>query len=352
MQLLCWNLSRQLKLACVAILIGSLLFVASGMAQEQQPAPASEKKSSEIFPSANTGGASVNAGSTDESKSASSPAETKGPLLDSALRLGPGDLVEVSVFNVPELSSKARVSNSGDVYLPLIDYVHIGGLTADEAQAVIEKRLEDGGFVKGPHVSVYVDQYASQGVSVLGEIARPGVYPIAGEPRLFDLISAAGGLTDKSGKSATITHRNQQDKPAVIPLSKNLADNPGSNVQVFPGDTVIVRPADIVYVCGDVVRPAGLLIDRGTLTVLQALALAGGTTRTSKPNAAKIIHRNASGMTETHVELKKILQAKAPDVTLNPDDILFVPSSGFKTAMQDNASLAIQVASLSLVAVR
>ena len=346
MESFCGNLSRQLKPVCFGLLVASLVLGASAIAQEKQSAANSGNKSNDVFP-----GAVVN--SADQSKTQKADSDTKDiTSLDSSLRLGPGDLIEVNVYNVPELTSKARISNNGDVYLPLIDYVHVGGLTADEAQTLIEKRLEDGGFVKGPHVSVFVDQYTTQGVTLLGEVAKPGVYPIAGEMHLFDLISAAGGLTEKSGRSATIAHRNQTDKPAVLALSKNLADNPGSNVQVFPGDTVIVRPADIVYVCGDVARPAGLLIDRGTLTVLQALALAGGTTRTSKPNGAKIIHRNASGMTETHVELKKILQAKAPDVTLNPDDILFVPSSGFRTAMQDNASLALQVASLSLIAVR
>jgi polysaccharide export outer membrane protein len=114
-----------------------------------------------------------------------------------------------------------------------------------------------------------------------------------------------------------------------------------------------VRTADIVYVVGDVNKPTGLLIDRGNLTVLQALALAGGTTRTARPNGAKIIHKDANAsMTETPVRLKKILQAKDPDVSLKADDILFVPSSAFKTAVQDNAGLAFQTASLSLVIVR
>ena len=97
----------------------------------------------------------------------------------SLLKLGPGDLIEVNVYNVPELTTKARVGNSGDVYLPLIDYVHVDGLTQEEAQAVIEKRLEDGGFVRNPHVTIFVDEAASQGVTILGEVAKPGIYPDA-----------------------------------------------------------------------------------------------------------------------------------------------------------------------------
>ena len=119
------------------------------------------------------------------------PAETGG---DSVLRLGTGDLIEVSVYNVPDLSTKTRVGSAGDIYLPLVDYVHVAGLTINEAEAVIEKRLDQGGFVKNPHVHLFVDEYTSAGASVLGEVARPGVYPVLGDQRLFDLISAAGGF--------------------------------------------------------------------------------------------------------------------------------------------------------------
>ena len=88
----------------------------------------------------------------------------------SPLRLQSGDLVEVAVYNVPELTTKARVSTKGEIYLPLIDYVRIAGSTAEEAEGVIQKRLSDGGFVKNPHVTLFVDQYASQGASILGEV--------------------------------------------------------------------------------------------------------------------------------------------------------------------------------------
>jgi len=197
---------------------------------------------------------------------------------DSSLRIGVGDLLEFSVYNVPELSTKTRISSNGDAYLPLIDYVHVGGLTVEEAQAVVEKKLSDGGFLKDPHVTLFMDQFASQGVSLLGEVARPGVYPVLGQQRLFDVISAAGGLSDKAGRSVTITHRNQQDKPVIVELARNISDSSEHNIQVFPGDTIIVRKADIVYVVGDVARPSGFLMERGGLTVLQAVALAGGTT--------------------------------------------------------------------------
>jgi polysaccharide export outer membrane protein len=240
--------------------------------------------------------------------------------------------VEVGVYGVPELATKARVSNDGDLYLPLIDYVHVGGLSLEEAQKLLEKRLDDGGFVKNPHVTIFVNEYASQAVTVMGEVGKPGVYPILGDRRLFDLISAAGGLTEKAGRTLTITHRNTPDKPESVHLARNLMDSPETNVDVHPGDTVEVHRAPIIYVVGDVGRPSGLLVDNGSLTVLQAIALAGGTNRTAKLGGARILRKSdgPNGITETPVPLKKMLQARAADIPLQANDILFVPVSGAK----------------------
>jgi len=267
----------------------------------------------------------------------------------SALRLEAGDLIEIGVYNVPELTTKARVSSKGEIYLPLIDYVHVADLTAEEAGGVIQKRLADGGFVKNPHVTLFVDQYASQGASVLGEVAKPGVYPVPGQQRLFDVISAAGGFTEKAGRSIQVTHRDLPDQPITVPLSRNVTDNPESNVPILPGDTIIVRKADLVYVVGDVGRPSGFLMDSGHLTVLQAIAMAGGTTRTANLGGTRIIHRGAGGPTETAVELKKILRAKAPDITMQAEDILFVPTSAAKVFAGRAVDVAVQAAAAASI---
>jgi polysaccharide biosynthesis/export protein len=272
---------------------------------------------------------------------------------DGALRLGSGDLVEINVYNVPELTTKARISSDGDIYLPLINSVHVGGMTTEEAESLIQKRLSDGGFVKDPHVTVFVNESASQGASVLGEVTKPGVYRVAGEERVLDLISSAGGLTEKAGRSITVTHRNQPDRPITLPLSRNVNDNPDSNIAVYPGDTIIVRKADVVYVVGDVGRPSGFLMNGDHLTVLQAIALAGGTTRTANLGGARIIRKSSTGMTETPVELKKILQAKAPDLPMQADDILFVPTSAGKAFAGRTFEAAMQAATaVSIVAVQ
>jgi polysaccharide biosynthesis/export protein len=261
------------------------------------------------------------------------------------LKLGTGDLVEINVYGVPELTTKTRVSSSGDLYLPLIDYVHVGNLSIEESQKLIEKRLEDGGFVRDPHVSILVDEFASQGVSVLGEVARPGVYPVMGDRRLVDLVTAAGGLTDKAGREVTITHRDQTDKPQTVELSRTMTSNPDSNIPVFGGDTIEVHRAPIIYVVGDVGRPSGLLIDNGKLSVLQALALAGGANRTAKLNDSRILRKGngPTGTVETKVQLKKMLEAKAPDIELEANDILFVPLSGAKVAAARSFEAAMAI---------
>ena len=243
------------------------------------------------------------------------------------LKLGAGDLIEVSVYNVPELATKARVGNSGDIYLPLIDYVHVADLTAEEAQTVIEKRLADGGFVRNPHVTIFVDESSSQGVTVLGEVGRPGIYPDLGDHKLYEIISEAGGFTASAARRVNIIRRNQP-RALNVTLPRNLADDLTGNVEILPGDTVTVPRAPIIYVVGDVGRPSGLLVDNGSLTVLQAVALAGGTNKTAKMSGVRIIRKGPSGMFETKVPLKKMLEAKAPDLTLQADDILFVPVSG------------------------
>ncbi len=303
----------------------------------------------------NTSGAAANSQSaTPTASPRTSSGQTAGTLAQppstdtsdqsgALVKLGRGDLIEVSVYNVPELATKARVSNSGDVYLPLIDYVHVEGLTQEEAQTVIEKRLADGGFVRNPHVTIFVDEAASQGVTVLGEVAKPGIYPDVVDRKLYTMVSEAGGFTAAASRKIAIIRRGQPES-IQVDLPRNLADDLSGNVDVLPGDTINVPRAPIIYVVGDVGRPSGLLVDNGTLTVLQALALAGGTNRTAKMGGARIIRKTPSGMIETPLQLKKMLEAKVPDVTLQADDILFVPVSGGRVLAAETMSAAISAA--------
>ena len=322
-------------------------FVAIGICEAQQPATNDQ---TDIAP--------LPAGVTPEqaAKSASGvPAQTSAKTDNSdkadqfvAIKLGPGDLLDVSVYNVPELATKTRVSNTGDIYLPLIDYVHVGGLTTDEAQSLIQKRLEDGGFVRNPHVSVFVDDATSQGVTIIGEVAKPGIYPDAMDHKLYEVISEAGGFGPAASRKIAIIRRNQAE-PIRIDLPRNLADDLSGNVEIMPGDTISVPRAPIIYVVGDVAKPSGLLVDNGSLTVLQALALAGGANHTAKLGESRIVRKGPNGMTEMKLQIKKMLEAKAPDMALQADDILFIPVSKgkvlatatFQAAMSAATAVAI-----------
>jgi polysaccharide export outer membrane protein len=209
---------------------------------------------------------------------------------------------------------------------------------------LIEKRLADGGFVRNPHVTIFVDESASQGVTVLGEVTKPGIYPDLGDHKLYEIISEAGGFSPAAARKVSIIRHNQPQAQQVS-LPRNLGDDLSGNVDVLPGDTITVPRAPIIYVVGDVGKPSGLLVDNGTLTVLQALALAGGANRTAKLGAVRIIRKGGpTGMTETIVPLKKMLEAKAPDVTLEADDILFIPVSGGRVLAQRTFEAAMSAA--------
>ncbi len=301
----------------------------------ERPAPSSESTSKPTAP----------ATTAPSMPPTTDPAPPPPPRDTTRIRLGPGDLVEVAVYGVPELTTKARVSNTGELYLPLVNYIHVGDLSVEEAQDLIGKQLASGGFVKDPHVSVFINEYASQGVSVLGEVAKPGTYPVLGDRKLVDMITAAGGLSERAGRVVSITHRDQPDIVQTVELGRNLTDKPEANVPIAPGDMIDVHRAPIIYVVGDVGRPSGLMVDNGTLTVLQALALAGGANRTAKLNDARILRKSdgPNGLTETPLKLKKMLEAKTPDVPLQANDILFVPLSGAKVAAARSFEAAMAI---------
>ncbi len=274
---------------------------------------------------------------------ASSPA----PAADtsSSLRLSGGDLVDIKVYGLPELSDTVRVSANGDMSLPLVGNVHVAGLTAEQAEKRIDKKLVDGGFLRDPHVSVFVKEYSTQGISVMGEVLRPGIYPLLGAHRLFDAISAAGGLTPKAGKVVGITRRDNPAEPVVVTMDADPAKGASSNVEVQPGDTIVVSKAGVVYVVGDVSKPGGFVMENNeSLTVLQALALAQGNNSTASLNKSKVIRKTPQGLTEIPVQLKDILQNKGPDIAMQGDDILFVPASEGKRAARRTLEAVVQMA--------
>jgi polysaccharide biosynthesis/export protein len=168
--------------------------------------------------------------------------------------------------------------------------------------------------------------------------------------KLFDMISAAGSYTPKAGRDILTTHRTQQSNLQKITPPSDQDKQMEANVDVFPGDTILVTKAPIVYVIGDVRRSGGFVVDRSNgLTIRQALALAQGVINTAKLNSSIVIHRPSEGpATRTAIDLKKILEGKSEDLKLGDNDTLFVPHSGGKAAMQGMEDILRSVAGAAI----
>lgn len=280
------------------------------------------------------------AGPVQQNTAAPAPNSTApgAPSASPEIMIGPGDLLEISVFGAPESLKQVRVSGEGTVTYPFAGNLKVAEMTVRQAEAALAKKLQEGGYYNNPTVSVLVKEFATQGISVLGEVQKPGIYPLMGPRQLFDAISVAGGLTPKAGKVVTVTHRGRPDQPQTVPLS----DDPSTNVPVYPGDTVMVSKAGIVYVVGNVHQPGGFVMENPELSVLQAVALAQGIMPDSSPNNSKLIRKGPNGQQEIPIKLKDVLASKAPDVKLQPDDILFIPASPGASAAKRGLAAALQ----------
>jgi polysaccharide export outer membrane protein len=162
--------------------------------------------------------------------------------------------------------------------------------------------------------------------------------------RLYDAFSAAGGFSQRAGSTIAISHRNQTGEPQVVKLSNDAVQSAKNNIELQPGDTVVVSRAGIVYVVGEVVRPGGFVIDNPAgMTASQVLAMASGPTRTASLNKVQLIRKSPTGLENKVVDLKKVLSAKADDIPLQSDDIIYVPASRGKMALEHGASSALSM---------
>lgn len=275
--------------------------------------------------------------------------------------LGPGDQITIRALDVDEISDKpVRIETNGLINLPMIGRFKAGGLTVEQLETEIAKRLKK--FVQEPQASVAVTEFRSQPVSVLGSVAQPGVHQLQGHKTLFEVLSLAGGLKQDAGHSIKITRSKDY---GAIPLENAMDDstgrysvasvsvksvmearNPRENILIMPNDVISVPRADMVYVVGAVKKSGGfVLAERENITVLQALSLAEGADKTASTKRAKIL-RIAAGQTarlEIPVNMKEILAGRANDVPMRADDILFVPSSAARSAGVRAAEAAVQI---------
>jgi polysaccharide biosynthesis/export protein len=282
-------------------------------------------------------------------------------------RIGPQDLLEISVFQAPELSPTVRVSGSGEISLPLVGAVQAAGLTPKTLEAVLEELLRRT-YMKDPHVTVFVKEMQSHPVSVFGAVHKPGVFQIGGPKTLVEMLSMAEGLAEDAGDNVTIMRgaglpgmadasadssqdTKPHDPPVVSSASKDRADektvevnlknllesgDPRYNVLIYPGDVVKVARAGVVYVEGEVKRPGGFMLKTNeNISVLQAIAMAEGLTHTAAGSHARImrIDEATGAKTEIPVNLNKVLAGAVADPTLHSKDIVIVPNSAGKAAL-------------------
>ena len=286
----------------------------------------------------NNGGGATSAGTTSQ---VATLAESPLPA-----PIGPGDYLDVSEYRTPEFHSLVRVSPSGTVTLPMVKEVELGGLDERSAAHAVEAALIAQGMLLHPQVSVMVTAYAGQDVSVLGEVARPGVYPYTLHHRLLDVISAASGLAPSAGRLVNVFHRSDPSTPHPVVLDPSGTDTRSDhNPELAPGDTVQVSRAGLVYVIGDVVRPGGFPVDPAQgLTVVQALSLAWGPSQNAAAGKALLIREQKGGRTLTTLNLKRMIHGQEPDQPVYDRDILFVPDSTARNLWNRTVESAIQSA--------
>jgi polysaccharide biosynthesis/export protein len=259
------------------------------------------------------------------------PASVPANSAQTLIRIAAGDMIDVQVFNTPELSAKLRVSQDGLITLPDTGDIALGGLTPLEAGAKIEKRLRDSQIMLDPHVTVLVTEYSTQGVSVLGEVRKPGTYLLLGRHSLYDALSAAGGVTPQLGSSIQVTHQSDPARPETIPVSSPNYSDLQRLTEVKAGDVVVVARAETIYVVGDVGHPGEYSIQNGQkLSVLNAIALAQGLNPTARASKASIVRKTSTGAETIPVNLNRIAKVNGENLILRPADVLVIPRSGAK----------------------
>ena len=242
--------------------------------------------------------------------------------------LGEGDLLRITVYENDDLTTMARVSGDGKISFPLVGELELGGQTVREAQFKLTKALADG-YIKDPHVTIFVAEYRSKKVTILGEVSKPGLYELSGNITLLELISRAGGLTADAGITALIQRKKlpagvkQGDEGQYISVNlKNLMEKGdlADNKFVQDGDSIFVTKSGFVYVTGEVSKPGAYKVEDGT-TVMKVIALAGGFTDKAAKGRTNLI-RKVEGKDEEidHVDLNLIVK---------PDDLITVPESYF-----------------------
>ena len=252
-------------------------------------------------------------------------AATEQPAVDRSAEylLGPGDVIRISVFQSPDLLLETRVSENGSITYPLIGNVKVGGLALSVAEAKIAKLLKDGGFVVQPQVSILLLQIRGNQVAVLGQVNRPGRYPLeTANTRLSDMLSLAGGIA-ASGSDVVIfsgVRDGKQIRREIDIASMFLRGDAQDDLSLKGGDILYVHRAPVFYIYGEVQRPGVFRVERD-MTVMQALASGGGLTQKGTQRGLRIHRRGPDG--------KAQIIEPALDELVQPNDVVYVKESIF-----------------------
>jgi polysaccharide export outer membrane protein len=252
-------------------------------------------------------------------------------------KLAPDDLVAVSVYDAPELTTKVRIGKDGDLRLPLLRKpIKATGLMPTELEVAIATALRDEGVLVRPVVTVVALQYTSRPISVIGSVKHPLTFDASGTVTLLSALTRAEGLTQDAGSEILISRRgtgtSQDAPPAVqrIPVKRLIEQGePTANVRLYGGEEVRVPPAPKIFVLGNVRKPGAYAVqDNSGTSLLKILALSEGLLPFSSKQAYIYrVQADSTVKTEVPVELQRIIQRKAQDVTLVADDILYVPDN-------------------------
>jgi polysaccharide export outer membrane protein len=237
-------------------------------------------------------------------------------------RLGPGDSIKVQVYQSPDLTVETRVSESGVINYPLIGRINIGGLTVPDAEARIASSLKAHKILKAPQVNINVTQVRGSQVAVLGQVQKPGRFPLeAMNARVSDMVAAAGGITPQGDEIVIVTGvRNKKAFRKAVDTSALYSGKSNEDILVQPGDTIYVAKAPVYYLYGEAQKPGYYKVEKG-MTVMQALAAGGGITPRGSNSRLKITRKTPEGQT---VELSPRLTD-----TIQAGDVLFVKESLF-----------------------
>jgi polysaccharide export outer membrane protein len=276
-------------------------------------------------------------------RTASTPNLTASPANSNRYRIGAGDVLEVRIYKLPDLSRESlRVEESGTIRMPLINEdIQAACRTEGELAKDIANRYLT--MMRNPQVDVFIKEYQSRPVAVIGAVNTPGRFQLQRRIRLMDLRSFAGGPAERAGGNIQVVHSsaypscdhapsgrtNNADALglSVFKLRDTLAGNARSNPYVRPGDVITVLEFEQVYVVGNVIRPSGFPL-KEKITLSQAIAMAGGTLPDSQSDRVRILRQKADGTKQEFiVDLKAINKQRAPDVVLQPNDIVEVPTA-------------------------